>query len=398
MFNDSGTPLKLTLSRDITKHIKRGNPWVFSDVLQERPKAKSGTLAHLYSGKNEFLGTGFYCDKINLAFRMVALEEKKILPGAIKARMERSLAGKRHLYVPGQQDSFRLFNGEGDWLPGLVCDIYASVAVIKLDGEAANGFWRPQEIADWLMNSGLPLKSVYLKRRNNEEEKGQLLVDGGVDLTKVRFHENGALFETHLIDAAKTGFFLDQRDNRELVGQMAQGKTLLNLFGYTGGFSLFAGLGGATHTTTVDIAPAAIAAANHNWAINQLPAEKHTGVTADAFAWLKEQSKLKNQWDFVITDPPSFAPNAKAVESAKNAYIEVFIDSLKLVKPGGLFAASSCSGHISFELFIELCQEAISKTRRRGRVLVARGQPEDHPWPLALEEMRYLKFVLFEIQ
>lgn len=396
MFNDSA-PIKLTLARDISKHIKRGNPWVFSDVLIDRPKAKSGTIAHLYSGKNEFLGTGFYCPNINLSFRMVALEDKRILPKMIKARMERSLNAKKHLYMPGAQDSFRLFNGEGDLLPGLVCDIYAEVAVIKLDGESASNFWDPQAIAEWLMVSGLPLKSVYLKRRNNEEEKGQLLMDGGIDLTQVRFHENGALFETHLIDAAKTGFFIDQRDNRKLVGEMSKDKTLLNLFGYTGGFSLFAGLGGATHATTVDIAPAAIAAANHNWAINNLPAEKHEGITADAFAWLKEQAKLKKQWDFVITDPPSFAPNAKSVESAKNAYIEVFIDSLRLVKSGGLFAASSCSGHISFELFLELCQEAISKTRRRGRVLVARGQPEDHPWPLALEEMRYLKFVLFEI-
>lgn len=396
MFKDSA-PFRLQLGRDITKHIKRGNPWVFADVLADRPKARPGSLAHLYSGKNEFLGTGYYCPNINLAFRMIALEEKKILPAMIQGRMERALNGKRHLYVTGVQDAFRLFNGEGDLLPGLVCDIYAEVAVIKLDGEAANGFWHPQDIAEWLMKCGLPLKTVYLKRRNNEEEKGQLLIDGGIDLTNVRFHENGALFETHLIDAAKTGFFIDQRDNRKLVGDMARDKTLLNLFGYTGGFSLFAGLGGAKHTTTVDIAPAAIAAADHNWAINNLSPALHSGVTADAFAWIKDQAKLKRTWDFVITDPPSFAPNAKAVENAKNAYIEIFIDSLKLVRPGGLFAASSCSGHISFELFLELCQEALSKTRRRGRVLVARGQPEDHPWPLALEEMRYLKFVLFEV-
>lgn len=397
MFKDS-TPIKLTLGRDISKHLKRGDPWVFADVLRERPKAKSGTLAQLFSPKNEFLGTGYYCPKINLAFRMVALEQKKISYQLLRERMAQALALKSHLYRPGVQDSFRLFNGEGDQLPGLVCDVYAEVAVLKLDGEAANGFWDPEAIAQWLMQRPrLQLKTVYLKRRNNEEEKGQVLVDGAVDLTRVRFHENGTLFETHLIDAAKTGFFLDQRDNRELVGRMAQGKTLLNLFGYTGGFSVLAGMGGATHATTVDIAPAAIAAAAHNWAINGLKVENHQGITADAFAWVKEQAQLKRQWDFVITDPPSFAPNAKAVENARQAYIEIFIDSLKLVRPGGLFAASSCSGHISFELFLELCQEALSKTRRRGRVLVARGQPEDHPWPLALSELRYLKFVLFEV-
>lgn len=396
MFNTT-TPIKLKLSRDITKHLKRGNPWVFSDVLQERPKKTTGTLAHLYSGKDEFLGTGYYCPHINLAFRMVTLGEKKITPEYITRRMQTALKLKRHLYRPGVQDSFRLFNGEGDGLPGLVCDVYATVAVIKLDGEAANNFWRPQEIAEWLMSQELGLTSIYLKRRNNEEDKGQLLIDGGDDLTKLRFHENSAVFETHLIDAAKTGFFLDQRDNRQLVGQLSRDKTLLNLFGYTGGFSVFAGLGGATQVTTVDIAPAAIEAAQLNWDINGLTPSRHEGITADAFKWVKESAAEKRTWDFVITDPPSFAPNAKSVEAAKQAYIDIFADSLKLVAPNGLFAASSCSGHISFEMFLELVRESLGKARRRGRVVVARGQPEDHTWPLALEEMRYLKFVLVEV-
>lgn len=390
-------PFKLVLKRELSRHIKRGNPWVFSDAIAQIPKKPAGNWAHLYSPKGDFLGTGFFCPTTNLTFRMVALEQKKILPNAIEWDMQRALERKRHLHRSGVQDSFRLFNGEGDGLPGLVCDIYANVAVIKLDGEAAEAFWDVEKITTWLMASPLPLKSVYLKRRNNAQEKGVLLVDGGVDLTAVRFHENGALFETHLIDAAKTGFFLDQRDNRKLVGDLATNKTLLNLFGYTGGFSIFAGLGGAQQVTTVDIAPAAIQAATKNWELNQLPSHQHEGVTADAFAWVKEQAALKRRWDFVITDPPSFAPNAKAVENAKAAYIDIFSDSLKLVNDHGLFVASSCSGHISYQLFLDLCQEALSKSRRRGRVVVARGQPEDHTWPLALEEARYLKFVLLQV-
>ncbi len=386
-------PFRLELSRDLSKHLKRGNPWVFKDALRDTPKQGPGAIAHLYSPRSEFIGTGFYCPSTNLAFRMVALDQKKITVEEVIRRAQAALVRKRHLHRPGQ-NSFRLFNGEGDGLPGLVCDVYAQVAVLKLDGEAASKFWDPRALAEWLMGTDLGLKTVYLKRRNNEEEKGELLVDGGINLTALRFHENGNTFETHLIDAAKTGFFLDQRDNRELVGRMARGKTLLNLFGYTGGFSVFAGIGGAKRVTTVDIAPAAIAAAQKNWELNGLAPELHEGITADAFAWLKAE---KRQWDFVITDPPSFAPNAKAVEAAKKAYVDIFADSIRLVAPGGLFAASSCSGHVSFDLFLELCQEAVSRSRRRARVAVARGQPEDHPWPLALEEMRYLKFVLLEL-
>jgi 23S rRNA (cytosine1962-C5)-methyltransferase len=178
--------------------------------------------------------------------------------------------------------------------------------------------------------------------------------------------------------------------------KLSQGKTLLNLFGYTGGFSIFAGRGGATQVTTVDIAPKAIAAAQTNWELNQLP-PIHAGVVADAFAWLKTAAQEKRKYAIVITDPPSFAPNEKSVAQAREAYIDVFSDSLKLVAPGGLFAASSCSGHISFEAFLEIVRESLSKARRKGQVVVVRGQPEDHTWPLALEEMRYLKFVLVSV-
>jgi 23S rRNA (cytosine1962-C5)-methyltransferase len=238
---------------------------------------------------------------------------------------------------------------------------------------------------------------VYLKRRNREDDKGEILINADHDLEHLQFFENGALFETHLIDAAKTGFFLDQRDNRYLIQQLSKDKTLLNLFGYTGGFSVFAGLGGAKQVTTVDIAAKAIEASVINWKLNHLP-DLHEAITADAFQWLKEAVAKKIKYDIVITDPPSFAPNEKAVEKARDAYIEVFSDSIKLVSPQGLFAASSCSGHISFEAFLDIVRESLSKARRKGQVVVVRGQPEDHTWPLALEEMRYLKFVLVRVE
>lgn len=390
------TPIKLKLSRDLTRHLKRGNPWVFADTLIEKPKAKSGTLAHLYSPKDEFLGTGIYCPEINLSFRMLAIGEKKILPQLLRSRMLRALDLKKHLHLRGQSDSFRLFNGEGDELPGLVCDVYADLAVIKLDGKASEAFWDAKAIAEFLVDSSL-VTGVYLKRRNREDDKGEVLIDGGHALEKLEFFENGALFQTHLIDAAKTGFFLDQRDNRLLIKHLAKDKTLLNLFGYTGGFSVFAGLGGAKQVTTVDIAPKAIEASVINWKLNHLP-DLHEAITADAFQWLKEAVAKKVKYDIVITDPPSFAPNEKAVEKARDAYIEVFSDSIKLVSPQGLFAASSCSGHISFEAFLEIVRESLSKARRKGQVVVVRGQPEDHTWPLSLEEMRYLKFVLVRVE
>src|SRR5690606_28982081 len=168
-------------------------------------------------------------------------------------------------------------------------------------------------------------------------------------------------------------------------------------FGYTGGFSVYAGLGGATKVTTVDIAPNAIEASHLNWKINHLDEKNHEALCEDAFLFVQKAQEQKKTWDIVITDPPSFAPNQKAVASAREAYTKVFADSIRLVNDRGYFVASSCSGHIEFELFLEIIQNALSKARRRGKVLLIKGQPEDHPFPYALPEMRYLKFVYLQV-
>lgn len=387
---------KTKLTRDVSKHIKRGNPWVFSDAL-EKIKAPEGSYMVLSGHKGEVLAHGFYSPSINLAFRVLSLGDRKFSDVEVEARLMRALENKKHLVNEANQ-CLRVLNGEGDELPGVVADYYDGIVVLKLDGAAAEAFWNKEGLADFFMTQKvLPVKLVYFKRKNREEEKGLVLAGEGRDLTQVDFIENTVRFRTNIIDAAKTGFFLDQRENRDFIRRVSNGKTLLNLFGYTGGFSIYAGLGGASKVTTVDIAPAAIEASRVNWEINGLPSEKHEALCLDAFEFVLNAQKEKKLWDIVITDPPSFAPNHKAVPAAKEAYTKIFADSLKLVKDGGYFAASSCSGHIGFELFLELVQEALSKTKRRGKVLLVKGQPEDHPFPMALPEMRYLKFVYLQV-
>jgi 23S rRNA (cytosine1962-C5)-methyltransferase len=387
---------RLKLTRDLTKHIKRGNPWIFSDAV-EKLKVPEGSYAILMSHKNEVMAHGFYSPNINLAFRMLNLGDKKFNDHEVELRLKRALLNKKHLLTL-ENKCFRLLNGEGDELPGVVADYYDGVLVMKLDGAAAEAFWIKEEFATYFMNqTEIPVKCVYFKRKNREEEKGMILAGECENLTDLEFLEHGVKFRTNIIDAAKTGFFLDQRENRNFIRSIAKDKTLLNLFGYTGGFSIYAGLGGASKVTTVDIAPNAIKGAEVNWQINLLSPEKHDALCEDAFEFVAEAQKKKQLWDIVITDPPSFAPNQKAVDSARDAYTKIFADSLRLVKDGGYFAASSCSGHISFESFLEIVQEALSKSRRRGKVLLIKGQPEDHPFPFALPEMRYLKFVYLQV-
>jgi 23S rRNA (cytosine1962-C5)-methyltransferase len=389
-------PQRLKLTRDITKHIKRGNPWVFSDAV-DKIKAPEGSYTILSSHKNEIIAHGFYSPNINLAFRVLNLGDKKFNDLEVEKRLHRAIANKKHL-LTGENKCFRFLNGEGDELPGVVADFYDGIIVLKLDGTASENFWVKEAFAAFFMEQKeIPVKCVYFKRKNREEEKGMILAGECDNLTDLEFLEHGVKFRTNIIDAAKTGFFLDQRENRNFIRSISKDKTLLNLFGYTGGFSVYAGLGGASKVTTVDIAPNAIKGAEINWDINHLSPEKHEGICIDAFEFVADAQKQKKMWDIVITDPPSFAPNQKAVDSAKDAYTKVFADSLKIVKDGGFFAASSCSGHISFEVFLEIVQEALSKSRRRGKVLLIKGQPEDHPFPFALPEMRYLKFVYLQV-
>ena len=387
---------RLKLTRDLTKHIKRGNPWVFSDAI-EKVKVAEGSYGILMSHKNEVLAHGFYSPSINLAFRVLNIGDKKFTDTEVVARMSRALKNKKHLLTL-ENKCFRVFNGEGDELPGVVADYYAGVVVLKLDGTASEAFWNKEQIANYFMEQNvIPVKCVYYKRKNKEEDKGVILAGECHNLTDLEFLENGVKFRTNIIDAAKTGFFLDQRENRNFIRTIAKEKTLLNLFGYTGGFSVYAGLGGATKVTTVDIAPQAIKASELNWEINLLASEMHEAICTDAFEFVKEANEQKKLWDIVIADPPSFAPNQKSVETAKDAYTKIFADSLRLVKDGGFFAASSCSGHINTEMFLDLVQEALSSSKRRGKVLLVKGQPEDHPYPLALPEMRYLKFVYLQV-
>lgn len=389
-------PLKLKLTRDLTKHIKRGDPWVFSDTI-EKQKVPEGSYAILMSHKNEALAHGFYSPSINLSFRVLNIGDRKFNDTEVVLRMARAISIKKHLLTT-ENKCFRVFNGEGDDLPGVVADYYDGLVVLKLDGSAAEAFWKKLEIAQYFMEQNqIPVKGVYYKRKNSEEDKGELLVGKCENLNEVEFLEHGVKFRTNVIDAAKTGFFLDQRENRNFIRSVSKDKTLLNLFGYTGGFSVYAGLGGASMVTTVDIAPNAIKASELNWEINLLASEKHEALCEDAFLFVEKAQTEKRTWDIVITDPPSFAPNQKALETATAAYTKIYSDSLKLVKDGGFFVASSCSGHIGMEDFLAIVQDALSKSRRRGKVLLIKGQPEDHPFPMALQEMRYLKFIYLQV-
>ncbi|MFN2146266.1 MAG: class I SAM-dependent methyltransferase, partial [Anaerolineales bacterium] len=313
-----------------------------------------------------------------------------------ETRFNAALALRQDLFAPYQQTSgYRLFNGEGDGLPGLVCDIYDRATILITDGPAAEAFWQTSGVAEWL-NQYLEIQAVFHKSRAGSD-KQVTQIWGETVGQPVSFLENGLKFSADLIEGQKSGFFLDQRNNRRLIGQLCRDRSVLNAFGYTGGFSIYAGKGGAREVITLDVAAPALEAAASHWTMNQLPPEQHQTVAGDAFEYLEIASKQNQRWDVVILDPPSFAPSEASVPAAVKAYTRLISLGAQVTASGGILAAASCSSHIHREHFLEIITEAISQARRKATVIGIHGQPADHPSPLAMPELDYLKFVLLKL-
>jgi 23S rRNA (cytosine1962-C5)-methyltransferase len=389
------------LARDVTKHLKRGHLWAFANCFDVKGKQTSGLHALYY--KKDLIGFGVLQADSQLRFRLFCLSDEpyfrknnalKTLSVWADHQWKKALSIRKSFDL-NKTNSFRLLNGEGDGVPGLVIDVYNNVAVIKHDHPIMEKVWNKQVIAEQIKKDFPQIECVYFKRRNDDEEKGINLI--GTLQPETVFKENNLLFSSNIRDAAKTGFFLDQRDNRELIGKFSRGLDVLNLFSYTGGFSIYAAAGGAKKVVSVDVAKAAIEAIGKIFELNNLKIE-HQDIATDAFDFVEKEIIAKHKYGLVITDPPSFAPNEKSVPQATAAYIKIFSNSIKLVQDNGLFAASSCSSHISTEAFLEITREAFSKARKRGVVIHLGAQPIDHPYPLAMSELRYLKFALFRVE
>lgn len=393
----STLPIKLRLSRDLTRLLKRGHPWVYAEALRQLPPTSPGAQAILLDNKKgREVAKGFYDASSKLAFRACSVEPDEALDDAwAEGRLRRAL-NLRQLLFNEETTGFRLFNGEGDGLPGLICDIYGDTAVFQLDGPGPAGFWQIEGIASWVAQA-LSLQRVYLRTQARREGDSRML-RGKLPEAPVSFLENGIQFTADIVQGQKTGFFLDQRENRQAIKTIARDRRVLNVFGYTGGFSVYAGLGGASKVTTVDIAAPALKVAEEHWRLNDLPPDKHSSVKADAFEFLAEAAQKKRRWDLVVVDPPSFAPSKEAVNKAVTAYQNLIAAAAAVTTSDGLLAAASCSSHIDLPTFLSICEEAVSKARRRAILLQVNSQPPDHPTPLPLPEFRYLKFILMRVE
>jgi 23S rRNA (cytosine1962-C5)-methyltransferase len=282
--------------------------------------------------------------------------------------------------------AFRWVHGEADRLPGIHVDVYGDVATVRFDGEGSRGFYR--DLARLLIECGTGLG---LHRVVDREHRGR-------DHDEVEVLENGLRFVVDLGHGQKGGLFLDQRDNRVALAGLATGKTVLNLFGYTGGFSVHAAHAGAASTDTVDIARPAIAAARRNFRINGLDVQRGQFHACDVFSFLEAAASQGRTWDIVISDPPSFAPSKNSLGAARRSYLRLHTMASKVVSSGGLLAAASCSSHIGRKEFLGLVSSGVHQAGRRFVLERYTGAGLDHPTLSVFPEGDYLKFALGKVQ
>ena len=396
LHNPGQSEVVLKLSRNLVRSIKRGHCWVYADSLRNLPQAEPGVPAILLDNRGgREIGRGIYDPDGKIALRICTTKPGEVLDNYwATSTMQRSINNRLNSFSH-KTNAYRLFNGEGDKLPGLICDRYGNTAVISLDGEASDKFWNVVEIGKWLSKQ---LELIFiLYRRNDRRSTDRKVLFGKQPEGNITFRENGYTFTVDPIHGQKTGFYLDQRDNRRRIQKYTFGKTVLNCFGYTGGFSVYAGYAGARNVTTVVTAQPALDTAQLHWSLNNLDPDIHKTVRADAFEFLESAKKGKKKWDVVILDPPSFAPSKKSLPIALNAYKKLIAAGASVTKSDGILAAGSCSSHVNLEDFLTACENGISMVRKQATILGIYTQPDDHPVPLAMPEFNYLKFIIMRI-
>lgn len=382
--------------------MRQGHPWLFDGGIVDQSFAgQSGDIAILFDQKRKFLAVGLYDPDSPIRVKMLSSGKPTKIDGDwFKKRLAESAAKRKHIEASGTT-GYRVVYGEGDFLPGLIVDRYGDTLVIKIYSAA----WFPH-LADILagLDAAVPSERQILRLSRNVQAgetwglKDGTLLKGDMPDGPVPFIENGLNFAADVVLGHKTGFFFDHRDNRQQVGQLAKHKRVLDVFAYTGGFSLYAAAGGASSVMSLDISQPALDAAVYNFDLNKAIRDvadcQHETVAADAFNALDNMSHTGRVFDLVIVDPPSFAKSQAEIELAVKAYAKLTRSALKVLAENGVLVMASCSSRVSADLFYETVLDTAAES---GRKLIEKsrfGHPADHTVRPEFPEGNYLKCLI----
>lgn len=376
------------------KPIRNRHHWIYSGAIASLPKDADGECLPVFSAEEEPLGWGYFNPKNTITGRMLSFDATP--PEEAVVRHLQEALDLRQRIVNKETTAYRIVNGEGDLLPGLIVDRYGDVLVMQV---STLGMVRMRPlIVDWLVKTVSP-KSIYekslLPSRREEglnDEQGALF--GPVPAGAVDVVENGLKFHVSILHGQKTGFFLDHREMRQWVKGIAGGKRVLNCFSYTGGFSVYAAAGGAKAVDSVDISSAAVQLAEKNMALNGFASPAHRFIAADVFDFLRDESL---DYDLVILDPPAFAKRQKDQVNACRGYKDINRLALQKMPAGSLLLTSSCSYHVDAALFQTVLFQAAVEAGRHVRIIGRHSLAPDHPVNICHPEGDYLKSLVLYI-
>lgn len=378
--------------------LMRYHPWVFSGAIKKtKGSFDEGDIVRLYNNKEQFLGQGHYAPG-TIAVRVFSFEDRTITEDFWRERLQGAIDLRKRVGLLHHPDTnvFRLVNAEGDGLPGLIIDYYNGTAVIQ--AHSVGMFRMIGTFAEILKEQlGNNLTSVYNKsgaslphKADVDRHEGYLLRISSNDAVK----EHGLTFRVNWSEGQKTGFYIDQRENRNLLKSYARDAEVLNLFGYTGGFSVYAAAGGCKSVVSVDSSQKATELADENMKLNFGNRVRHEAEASDAFEYLRDSA---NRFDLMVIDPPAFAKHHNVLPNAIQGYKKLNRLAIEKIRPGGIIFTFSCSQVMSRENFRKMAFTASANTGRKVRILGQMSQPPDHPVSIYHPEGEYLKGLILQV-
>ena len=393
----------LQLRRGKAESLKRFHPWIFSGAIAGVPAGESfpaeGDVVRVVDSNGHFLAIG-HCQIGSIAVRVLTFQDEEIDARFWQQRLDEAYRLRQTLGLAtrlGEQNIYRLVHGEGDRLPGLVIDVFGDTAVLQ--AHSVGMHCARKAIAEALLQTaGQTIRHIYYKSETTLpykaelDEKSGFLCGTSSDTVAL---ENGLKFRIDWLNGQKTGFFVDQRDNRSLLEHYSSGRSVLNMFCYTGGFSVYAMRGGAKCVHSVDVSEKAVALTRDNIALNFPDDSRHEAYAEDAFHYLE---KAGHDYDLIVLDPPAFAKHREAVRQAIKGYTRLNAIAFRKIRPGGILFTFSCSQAVSKEQFRLAVFTAAAQSGRHVRILHQLHQPADHPINIYHPEGEYLKGLVLYVE
>jgi 23S rRNA (cytosine1962-C5)-methyltransferase len=377
------------------KSLLRRHPWIFSGAIARLDGLPaSGETVDLLAADGRFLAQAAFSPSSQIRARVWTFDSsEQVDKDFFRFRIKTAIASRDIWHFTTDTDSFRLINAESDHLPGLIVDRYADHLVLQ-SLTAGSEYWK-ETFTDLLLEQ-TGLKSIYERSDADVRELEGLIpsvgaLSGTIDDSPITIVENNLKFKVNLKSGHKTGFYLDQRLNRQLVRTLAEGRDVLDCFCYTGGFTIHALAGGAKSVLSVDSSADALALCHENMTLNNLPADRHTSQEGDVFQLLRKFRDENRSFDLIILDPPKFAPTAAQAGKAARGYKDINLLAFKLLRPGGILVTFSCSGGIDAILFQKIIAAAALDAGVEAQIVDVLSQSPDHPVALHFPEAAYLK-------